>query len=380
MMEKEFLNMEQRVLLFDTTLRDGEQAPGVAFGLDQKGMIARALVDAGIDELEVGVPAMSWSETKTISRLVALQLPVRLITWNRAVLSDLQASYKTGVEGVAISIPTSDQQIKHKLKKDRAWVLDQMGQCILDAKKEVGYIVLGLEDASRAEFTFLEEILSEAKKLGADRVRFADTLGILDPLKVLFTLQELVGVSNIPLEFHAHNDLGMATANSLAAVQAGFKAISVTVGGIGERAGNAALEEVAVALKYSLNQTVRLDLKRLNSICLLVNLATDRKIPRAKPIIGEDVFTHTSSIHIDGIQKDFANYQTFPPESVGRQHSTSFGKYSGRKTIMRLLKAKGIEFNQENIEDILIKILRQTNQLKRPLEEEDILDIFVSTC
>jgi len=380
MIEKELSNMEQRVLLCDTTLRDGEQAPGVAFGLPEKEMIARALADAGIDELEVGVPAMGGSEVKSISQIVSLQLPVRLITWNRAVLSDLQASYQTGVEGVAISIPTSDQQIKNKLRKDRAWVLDQMGQCILNAKKEVGYIVLGLEDASRADFSFLAEILAEAHKLGVDRVRFADTLGILDPLKLFFTLQELVKISKVPLEFHAHNDLGMATANALAAVQAGFKALSVTVGGLGERAGNASLEEVAVALKYSLNESVRLDLKRLNPICLLVSLATDRKTPRSKPVIGKDVFTHTSSIHIDGIQKDFANYETYPPESVGRQHSTSFGKYSGRKTILRLLEAKGIELNQETIDELLIKILQQTHQHKRPLEEDDIMKIVVSTC
>lgn len=372
--------MEQRVLLCDTTLRDGEQAPGVAFGLPEKEMIARALADAGIDELEVGVPAMGEGEIKTISRLVALHLPVRLITWNRAVLTDLQASYQTGVEGVAISIPTSDQQIKHKLRKDRAWVLEQMGQCVLNAKKEVGYILLGLEDASRADFTFLAEILAEAQKLGVDRVRFADTLGTLEPLKIFFTLQELVKISKIPLEFHAHNDLGMATANSLAAVQAGFKAVSVTVGGLGERAGNASLEEVAVALKYTLKEKTGIDLKRLNSIGLMVSLATDRKIPRAKPIIGEDVFTHTSSIHIDGIQKDFANYQSYPPESVGREHSTSFGKYSGRKTILRLLKAKGIELDQEMIDELLIKILRQTHQLKRPLEEDDIMGIVVGTC
>lgn len=371
--------MEQRVLLCDTTLRDGEQAPGVSLGLSEKEKIARILADAGIDELEVGVPAMGKAETRTISRLVALKLPVRMITWNRAVMSDLQASYRTGVEGVAISLSTSDQQIKHKLKKDRAWVLDQMGLCVLNAKKEVGYLVLGLEDASRADPIFLAEILAEAQKLGVDRVRFADTLGILDPVKVFHTLQALVKTTAIPLEFHAHNDFGMATANSLAAVQAGFQALSVTVGGLGERAGNAPLEEVAVALKYCLNQSVRLDLNRLNSICSMVSQATDRLIPRAKPVIGEDVFTHTSSIHIDGIQKDFANYQTFPPESVGRQHSTSFGKYSGLKTILRLLKANGIDFDEETIHNLSIKILHQTQQHKKPLDEQDILRI-VDRC
>ena len=372
--------MKQEILLCDTTLRDGEQAPGVAFGLQEKEAIARALADAGIDELEVGVPAMGKAETRTISKLVALQLPVRLITWNRAVQSDLQASYRTGVEGVAISISTSDQQIRHKLKKDRNWVLEQMGKCIVSAKQEVGYLVLGLEDASRADPIFLSEILAEAQKLGVDRVRFADTLGILEPLQVFFTLQELVKLSTIPLEFHAHNDFGMATANSLAAVQAGFQALSVTVGGLGERTGNAPLEEVAVALNYCLNQKVRFDLKRLNSICSMVSLASNRIIPRAKPIIGEDIFTHTSSIHLDGIQKDFANYQTFPPDSVGRQHSTSFGKYSGLKTIMRLLKAKGIDFDQEAIDKLSITILHQTQRLKKSLNEEDIMRIVSNGC
>ncbi|KGK88786.1 citramalate synthase [Desulfosporosinus sp. HMP52] len=371
--------MEQRVLLCDTTLRDGEQAPGVSFNGQQKEMIARALADAGIDELEVGVPAMGSSEAKKISQLVALNLPVRLITWNRVVQADLLASYRTGVEGVAISLPTSEQQIKHKLRKDRAWLLEQMGQCVSEAKKEVGYIVLGLEDASRADLDFLKEIISEAEKLGVDRIRFADTLGVMEPLNVFFKLQDLARSSKIPLEFHAHNDLGMATANSLAAVQAGFKAVSVTVGGLGERAGNSALEEIAVALKYSLQQEVMLDLKRLNSIALMVSSAADRVVPRAKPIIGADVFTHTSSIHIDGIQKDFANYQTFPPESVGRKHSTSFGKQTKFKNVVWLLKSRGMAHDQETVNQLLNKTLDKIDQLDRPLEEEEILGIVLSS-
>ncbi len=373
------VKMAQRVLLCDTTLRDGEQAPGVSFGWTEKEMIARALVDAGIDELEVGVPAMGGAEAKKISQLVALKLPVRLITWNRVVLSDLLASYRTGVEGVAICIPTSEQQIKHKLNKDRGWLLDQMGQCVRNAKQEVGYIVLGLEDASRADLNFVKEIILEAQKLGVDRIRFSDTMGILEPLQVFFTLQELAKLSRIPLELHAHNDLGMATANSLAAVQAGFKAVSVTVGGLGERTGNAALEEVAVALKYCLKQEVGLDLKRLNSIASIVSAASDRRIPRAKPIIGSDVFTHTSAIHIDGIQKDYANYQTFPPESVGRKHSTAFGKHTKSKNVVRLLKSRGMDCDQATVKELLGKALDRIQQLNRPLEEEEFLGIVLSS-
>lgn len=371
--------MDQRVLLCDTTLRDGEQAPGVEFPGAEKEKIARALVEAGIDELEVGVPAMGEIEAKRISQLVALNLPVRLITWNRVVLEDLRASYRTGVAGVAISLPVSEQQIKHKLRKDRAWLLEQMGQCVRDARKEVGYIVLGLEDASRADLGFLKEIIIEAQKLGVDRIRFADTLGIMDPLSIFFKLRSLTEQAAIPLEFHAHNDLGMATANSLAAVQAGFKAVSVTVGGLGERAGNAALEEVAVGLKYCLKQEVRLDLERLNILGSMVSSLANRQVPQAKPIIGSDVFTHTSSIHIDGIQKDYANYETFPPESVGRKHATAFGRHTKYKNVVRLLKSKGIDCNQDKGDELLRKTLAKIAQLDRPLAEDEILGIVLSS-
>jgi len=176
--------MEENILLCDTTLRDGEQAPGIALNFPEKEVIARALVDAKIDELEVGVPAVGPDEAASIKQLVSLHLPVRLITWNRAVSSDLEASFRTGVEGVAISIPVSDQQIVRKLKRSRSWVIEKIGESIVQAKKEVNYICLGLEDASRADKDFLLPICLEAEKLGVSRVRLADTLGIMNPMEV----------------------------------------------------------------------------------------------------------------------------------------------------------------------------------------------------
>jgi len=367
--------MEENILLCDTTLRDGEQAPGIALNFPEKEVIARALVDAKIDELEVGVPAVGPDEAASIKQLVSLHLPVRLITWNRAVSSDLEASFRTGVEGVAISIPVSDQQIVRKLKRSRSWVIEKIGESIVQAKKEVNYICLGLEDASRADKDFLLPICLEAEKLGVSRVRLADTLGIMNPMEVYSRFGNLPESVNIPLEFHAHNDLGMATANAITAIQSGFRAVSVTVGGLGERAGNACLEEVVVALKYALKKNIRFDHYRLNAVCLVVSLATHRQIQPNKPIVGRDVYTHTSSLHLDGIYKDIANYESFPPESVSRKHSTVLGKYSGRKAIIRLLESKGITITNQEMSELMVKIRRQSAILKRPLQEQDILGL-----
>lgn len=365
--------MEERILLCDTTLRDGEQAPGVAFNASEKEKIARSLAETGIDELEVGVPAMGKDEEKNIKKLVSQHLPVRMLTWNRAVAKDLEASYRTGAEGVAISFPVSDQHIEHKLKRNRSWLLERMGECITQAKKEVNYICLGLEDGSRADPEFLMEVCLEGERLGVDRIRIADTLGILDPVETYFRFSEFAKKISIPLELHAHNDLGMATGNAVAAVRAGFKAVSVTVGGLGERTGNAPLEEVAVALKYVLKRDIRFDLSRLNDICSKVSAVSGREIPRFKPIVGQDVFTHTSSIHIDGMKKNAANYESFPPESVGRTHSIAFGKCSGNKSITELLESRGIYLNQNQITEFLIKVRLKSSRSKILLSEDEIL-------
>ncbi|HVJ49230.1 homocitrate synthase/isopropylmalate synthase family protein [Desulfitobacterium sp.] len=370
--------MLDEVWLCDTTLRDGEQAPGVGFSYAEKKRIASRLASAGIDELEVGVPAAGADELESIKKLVGLQLPTRLSTWNRAVPGDLEASFQTGVRGVGISIPVSDQHLQHKLNKSRAWVMEVMGECVTLAKKEGKYICLGLEDASRADVDFLLKIGQEAERLGVDRIRLADTLGILDPLEVHLRFSPLLQNINLPLELHAHNDLGMATANAITAIRSGFKAVSVTVGGLGERAGNAPLEEVAVALKYILKRPAAFDISQMNSLCSLVSRITQREIPRAKPVIGADVFTHTSSVHLDGIRKDINNYQSFPPESVSRKHQIAFGKYSGMKELTGLLRAKGVLLDENQRLELLMRVRSLSSQKKSPLAASDILPMVKS--
>ncbi|MBM7868429.1 homocitrate synthase [Heliobacterium gestii] len=367
--------MRQRVWMMDTTLRDGEQTPGVAFSPQEKELLARHLAEAGLHEIETGVPAMGEDEQESIARIVKLNLPARVTTWNRAVIADLEASLKCGVHSVAICLPCSDQHITQKLRQSRPWILEQMGECVRRAKAEGLYVVIGLEDASRADPQFLIQLGLEAERLKVNRLRVSDTLGILDPIRTFTLFDRLTTSLSIPLEIHAHNDLGMATANSIAAVQAGAKAVSVTVCGLGERAGNAPLEEVALALRQCCAADTRIKLDQLPALCRLVSWSTRRPIPFSKPVVGRDAFTHASSIHVDGLQKDRSNYEAYPPEYVGRRHRIVLGKYSGRKPLVELLRAQGRDLDPEGMNQLLQNVRQLSQVLKRPLRQHDILGL-----
>ncbi|MTV49224.1 homocitrate synthase [Heliobacillus mobilis] len=369
--------MGQRVWMMDTTLRDGEQSPGAAFSPEEKESIARALVEAGVHEIEAGVPAMGEDEQATIARLVALNLPVRLTTWNRAVIDDLEASLKTGVRAVAISVPSSDQQIRRKLQQSREWVLETLGKCLYRAKQEGLYVCIGLEDASRADTDFLIRLGLEAQRLKANRMRVSDTLGVLDPIRTFTLFDRLTTSLTIPLEIHAHNDLGMATANTIAAIQAGAKAASVTVCGLGERAGNAPLEEVAVALRQCCNADTHIQMTKLQSLCQLVSRITRRPIPLAKPVVGRYAFTHASAIHVDGLRKDKGNYEGLPPEYINRKHRIALGKYSGKKSLVQVMQTLNLEMDPTMLDHLIQKVRLKSQILKRPLRRQDILEIVV---
>ncbi|QGG48559.1 homocitrate synthase [Heliorestis convoluta] len=366
----------QEIALMDTTLRDGDQAAGVAFRRKEKEIIARALADIGVQEIEVGIPAMGPEEVESVKALVKLNLPLRVSTWNRSVISDLEASLRSGVNAVAISMPASDQQIARKLCQSREWALEKLGQAIRWAKDRGLYVTVGLEDASRADFEHLIAIGREAERLKADRMRFADTLGILEPIGTYKIFSQLSKALTIPLEIHGHNDLGMATANSVAAIQGGARAASVTLCGLGERTGNAPLEEVAIALAQSCQIDCGINFEKLPSLCRLVSKITGRPIAYHKPVIGRYAFTHSSSIHVDGFQKDRANYESYPPEKVGRRHRIALGKYSGRKALETFLAEQGKSLPEKELNALLEQVRRMSEILKRPLRRSDILALL----
>lgn len=275
--------------IVDTTLRDGEQSAGVVFSAEEKMNITRGLNRAGVHWIEAGIPAMGKKERETLRLLLDLPLQATLIAWNRAVLEDIRASLSCGFSCIHISLPISDLHIRYKLKKDREWVIRSLNTALKLVKSYGCSMVVGAEDASRAEPEFFLRFADAAARSGAMWIRFADTVGCLEPFTTLASLQNLVSRCPLPIEFHGHNDFGLATANTLASFQAGAGFASVTLTGIGERAGNASLEEVAVSLPALYGYQTGINLNALPSLTDLVVRASGRTLFLYKPVVGQRV-------------------------------------------------------------------------------------------
>lgn len=364
------------VFIDDTTLRDGEQTAGVVFANAEKIRIAKMLSDIGVHQLEVGIPAMGGDEKEAIKTIAKLDLPTSLLAWNRAVISDIEASLQCGVNAVAISISASDIHIKTKLCRDRNWVLESVKTSVDFAKSHGLYVSVNAEDASRADPEFLLVFARTAKECGADRLRFCDTLGILEPFRTYEWIRDLIDKVGLDIEMHTHNDFGLATANALAGIRAGASYVNVTVSGLGERAGNAALEEVVMALKYTAGIEVGVRTQKLREVAEYVAHASARPIPIWKAVIGTNVFAHESGIHVDGVIKNPANYEVFSPEEVGLTRQLVVGKHSGSNTILHKFREFGIELDPEEARAILAQARSMSVELKRALFDKELMYIY----
>lgn len=273
-------------VIIDTTLRDGEQAAGIAFTAMEKLAIATSLADAGVTWIEAGTPAMGREEAEALRLIVDARLKAVVFAWNRACREDIEASVACGFEFLHISVPVSDLHIHQKLRKSREWIYQQLKDAILLAQSHGCYVSIGAEDASRAHPDHFLELAEFSARLGAVRIRYADTIGKLDPFSTKSIIAGLAGRCPLPIEFHAHNDFGLATANTLAALQSGAVFASMTAAGIGERAGNASLEEVVAVLTEVAGLAGGIDLAAVKKISCQVAAMSGRRIFPYKPVIG----------------------------------------------------------------------------------------------
>jgi len=362
-------------LINDTTLRDGEQAPRVAFSTKEKLEIANLLSQAGADELEVGIPAMGKKERQDIKEIVALNLPQRIMTWNRAVEKDIECSLECGADAIDLSIPTSEEMIEIKLK-DRDNALKNLQKSITLAKKEGLFVCIGGEDSSRADMEFLKEVMTLGYELGADRFRFCDTLGILTPIETYKKITHLVSLNLLPIEMHMHNDFGMATANSIAGIEAGAISLNTTVIGLGERAGNASFEQVLASLKYQLGEKREFDPKTVKLLVKTVSKAAKMPILPNTPIVGSRLFSHESGIHADGCMKQEGLYEPFLPKEVGSKRSYPIGKHSGKATLLYHLKNRGVCTDKESLCGVMDSVRQITEERKKPLTEDELAWLY----
>ncbi|UCC60615.1 MAG: homocitrate synthase [Dehalococcoidia bacterium] len=369
------------LIIDDTTLRDGEQTAGVVFTNEEKVRIAQMLDELGVHEIEVGVPAMGGDEMQAIKTIIGLGLGARILTWNRPVISDIDASLKCGTEAVALSISVSDIHIQHKLRQSRGWVLDSVSRATRYAKSHDLYVSVNAEDASRADPEFLLQFAQNAKEAGTDRMRFCDTVGVLDPFMTYETIRRLIDEVGIDIEMHTHNDFGMATANAIAGIKAGARYVNTTVNGLGERAGNACLAEVAMALKHIEKVDLGIDTRKLRAISLYVADVAQRPLPVGKAITGDNIFAHESGIHADGVLKHPGTYEAFTPEEVGSERQILVGKHSGSHTIhFKFANEFGIELPDELAQEILARARALAVKRKRALFGKELVLIYRELC
>ncbi|MEM2927006.1 MAG: 2-isopropylmalate synthase [Candidatus Bathyarchaeia archaeon] len=355
----------ERVYFFDTTLRDGEQTPGVSLTPDRKLRIAERLDALGVDVIEAGFAASSEGELEAVRLIASQGLKAEVSSFARGLKSDIDAILRSGAKGVHLVIPTSDIHIQRKLRKTRDEVLKITEECVTYAKKHGLIVELSAEDATRSDIEFLKRMFSTGVSAGADRICSCDTVGILTPDRSYRLFSELRKEFSIPISAHCHDDFGLAVANSLAALAAGARQVHVTVNGIGERAGNAALEEIAMALKALYRTRIELKTELLYDTSRLVSRLTGIALQPNKAIVGDNAFTHESGIHTHAILIDPSTYEPISPEMVGARRRLIPGKHAGTHGILASLKEMGIEASPEQVREIFKQVKELGDRGKR---------------
>ncbi|MHC3438808.1 (R)-citramalate synthase [Natrialbaceae archaeon A-gly3] len=362
---------DRTVQLLDTTLRDGEQAPGISLSPDEKVEIARALERAGVDVIEAGSACTGPGERQGISRVADLELDALVTSFCRGLKDDIDLALECGVDGIHLVVPASNRHVEDKVGSTKERNLEKTAELVAYAKGEDLWVEVIGEDGSRADLEYLEQLMETALEAGADRVCFADTVGHTGPERTYEAVSRLSELG--PVSAHTHDDLGLGVTNALAAIAAGADLVHCTVNGLGERAGNVALEEVAIALSH-VYDIETLDLEEVYDLAQIVSRTTGVALPPNKAVIGENAFTHESGIHTDGTLKDDKMYEPYPPETVGRERRLALGKHTGRASVEATLEEHGVEASDEEIGEIAGRVTELGDRGRR-VTDADLLAI-----
>ena len=370
------LEKERHINIIDTTLRNGEQTAGVVFSKQEKIRIAKMLDEIGVPEIEIGTPSLGELEIEIIREIIKLKLNCKLFAYCEAEPKEIEYAAKSGIKNVVINISTSDIHIKKKYNKNRTWVINKLRESIRAANRSKLNFIVSAEDATRTDLEFLLKIMHIAKKKGAYRFRIGDNVSAYDPFRTFLSINTILSMVDFPLEIYTKNDFGMATANGMAAIRAGASSIVVAINGLGDGTGNAALEEIVMAIKYLENIDLGITTSKFREVAEYVAKASARAIPVWKAIVGTNVFAHESGIHADGVLKNPKNYEVFDPGEVGLTRQLVVGKHSGSHTILYKFKEFGIELTDKEANEILTLTRSMSVDLKRPLFDKELMYIY----
>jgi 2-isopropylmalate synthase len=361
------------VRIFDTTLRDGEQTPGISLSPENKLNIAKKLDDLGVDAIETGFPIISDGERESVKMITHANLKTELCGLARTSKKDIDAAIDCGLNYIHTFIATSDIHLEYKLKMTREQVLEKAIEAVEYGKSRGLKVEFSAEDATRTDRIFLKKVFGEVAKAGADRIDIPDTVGYSTPQYIAEITKDAIDATKLPISVHCHNDFGLAVANAISGIQAGAQCAHVTINGIGERAGNASLEEFVMALnslqfeqKWETNINTELLYETSRYVSKLVGISVQPN----KAIVGENAFGHESGIHTHGVLSNPLTYEPISPEIVGRTRWLQVGKHAGIHGMSAMLKEYGIEPNDEQTKQILEKIKNIGDQGKQVTDVE----------
>ncbi len=346
--------IKKNIILEDTTLRDGEQSPGIVFNKKKKIKIFELLINLGVKWIECGIPIIKGEEVKSINYMLERKNEINIVGWNRGILKDIKYTISLGFKHIHIGLPTSNIHLKYSINKNKNWLINTADYLIKFCKDKNMFVSISAEDIGRTDINTLKEYTIAVEKAGADRLRLSDTIGILDYEQYGKKIQEIKKISKIDLQCHCHNDFGLATANTIEGLKSGAKYFHVCINGIGERAGMPDISQLVMILKEIYKIDLKIKTKKLVNISKKIAKYTNTKIYPWSPIIGSNIFKHESGIHVNGLINNKKTFEPFNPKIINRKRKFIIGKHSGRSTIKYFLKKKKIKIKNK----ILIKCLK----------------------